>query len=176
MTMHGVSNHRGCHKRSGDQSRWDVILWRADKYCLGPSPERTSPEESDKLVAMRQPPAGSVLKPARPETAGDTPWDLTSRPTAFQPNERSWDFDGYESTSARNRTRRSPILSHETSPVLGASVAGMTIWVGQGQSHLSADILGITATSGQGGRLRPKGRLRQQPAGIFTTGCPNRRR
>jgi hypothetical protein len=52
----------------------------------------------------------------------------------------------------------------------------MTIWVGQGQSHLPADVLGITATSGQGGRLRPRSWLRQQPAEIFTTGGPSRRR
>jgi hypothetical protein len=39
-------------------------------------------------------------------------------------------------------------------------VVGMTIWVGQGQSHLPADVPGITATSGHGGRLQPKGQLR----------------
>jgi hypothetical protein len=29
-------------------------------------------------------------------------------------------------TSAKRRTRRSPMLAHETSPVSGASVVGMT--------------------------------------------------
>jgi hypothetical protein len=53
---------------------------------------------------------------------------------------------------------------------------GMTIWVGQGQSHLPADVPGITATSDQGGRLRPRSRLRQQPVDIFTTGGPSRQR
>jgi hypothetical protein len=43
----------------------------------------------------------------------------------------------------------------------------MTIWVSQGQSHLPANVPGITTTSGQTGRLRPKDRLRQQPAGIY---------
>jgi hypothetical protein len=57
------------------------------------------------------------------------------------------------------------MLTHETSPVSGASVMGMTIRVGQGQSHLSADVLGISTTLGQRGRLQPKGRLRQLPAG-----------
>jgi hypothetical protein len=52
------------------------------------------------------------------------------------------------------------MLSHETSLVSGVSVVGMTIWVGQEQSHLPADVPGITATSGQGDRLQPKGRLR----------------
>jgi hypothetical protein len=129
-----------------------------------------------RLTAMEQLPAGSVLEPARPETAGDTPRDLTSRLIAFQPDEKPWYFDGCELTSARNRIHRSPMLSHETSPVLGASVMGMTIWVGQGQSHLPADITGITATSGQGGRLRPRSQLRQQPADVFPTGGPSRRR
>jgi hypothetical protein len=55
-------------------------------------------------------------------------------------------------------------------------VVGMTTWVGQGQSHLPSDVLGITATSSQRGRLQPKGRLRQQPAGIFITGGPSRQR
>jgi hypothetical protein len=41
-------------------------------------------------------PAGSVLEPVRPETAGDIPRDLTSRPTTSRPNEQSWDFDGNE--------------------------------------------------------------------------------
>jgi hypothetical protein len=36
-SMRGVSNHRGCHKRSGDQSRWDVTLRRTDKWHLGSS-------------------------------------------------------------------------------------------------------------------------------------------
>jgi hypothetical protein len=50
-------------------------------------------------------PAGSVLEPIRPETAGDIPHDLTSRPTTSRPNEESWDFDGNKLTSARIRTR-----------------------------------------------------------------------
>jgi hypothetical protein len=128
------------------------------------------------LVAMKQPPAGSVLEPAHPETAGDTPRSLTSSSNTVQLEERSRDFDGCEPTLARNRTRRSPMLSHETSPVLGASVMGMTIGVGQGQSHLPADVSGITATSGQRGRLHPKGRLLAQPAGNFITRGPSRRR
>jgi hypothetical protein len=125
------------------------------------------------LVALRQPPAGSVLEPACPEMAGDTPWSSTSRLTTVQPEERSWDLDGHKLTSARNRTHRSPMLSHETLPVLGASVVGMTIWVGQGQSHLPADVPGITATPSRGGRLQLKGRQRQQTTSAFITGGPS---
>jgi hypothetical protein len=45
---------------------------------------------------------------------------------------------------------------------------GMTIRVGQGQSHLPVDVLGISTVFSQKGRLHLKGRLRQQPAGDFT--------
>jgi hypothetical protein len=127
--------------------------------------ENKSRGAGHQLAAMRQPPAGSVLEPAHPETVGDTPRDLTSKPTTSEPDEGSWDFDGRKLTSARNRTRRSPMLTHETSPVSGASVVGMTIWIGQGQSHLPTNVPGITATLGQRGRLQLKGLLSQQPAG-----------
>jgi hypothetical protein len=38
-------------------------------------------------------PAGSVSEPAHPETAGNAPQDLTSRPMAPEPDRESWDFD-----------------------------------------------------------------------------------
>jgi hypothetical protein len=56
------------------------------------------------------------------------------------------------------------MLTHETLPVSGASVVGMTIRVGQGQSHLPADVPGISTTLGQRDRLQLKGRLLAQPA------------
>jgi hypothetical protein len=43
-------------------------------------------------------------------------------------------------TSARKRTRRSPMLTHETSPVLGASVVGITNGACHGPSYLLAGI------------------------------------
>jgi hypothetical protein len=55
-------------------------------------------------------------------------------------------------------------------------VMGMTIRVGQGQSHLPADVPGISTTLGLRGRLRTKGRLYQQPADDSTAGSPSRRR
>jgi hypothetical protein len=144
---------------------------------VGPDFERLKFQGARRrLVATEQPRASSVLEPARPETVGRILRELTSGSTTFKPDERSWDFDGRKLTSARNRTRRSPMLSHGTSPVSGASVMGMTIWVGQGQNHLSADVPEIITTFGHGGRLQLKGRRRQQPAGIFTTGGPSRRR
>jgi hypothetical protein len=57
------------------------------------------------------------------------------------------------------------MLTHETSPVSGASVVGMTSGVCQGQRNLPAGIPGISTALRQEDRLRPKGRLRQQPAG-----------
>jgi hypothetical protein len=68
------------------------------------------------------------------------------------------------------------MLTHETSPVSGASVMGMTIRVGQGQSHLPADVTGICTVLRQEGRLRPKDQLRQQRAGDFTEESQSRRR
>jgi hypothetical protein len=120
-----------------------------------------------RLVAAEQPKAGSVLEPACPETADDTPRSLTPRPTTSEPGKESWDIDGSVSTSARNRTRRSPLLTHETSPVSGASVVGMTSRVGQGQSRLPADVPGISMALSQEDRLRPKDQLRQLPARDF---------
>jgi hypothetical protein len=105
-----------------------------------------------RLAAAEQPRAGSVLEPARPETADRVLQDLTIRATTSKSGEGSWDFDGCKSTSARDRTRQSPMLTHDTSLVSGASVVGMTIRVGQGQNHLPADVPGISTALGQRGR------------------------
>jgi hypothetical protein len=113
-------------------------------------------------------PARSVLEPVRPKTAGDILQDLTSGPTTSRPNEESWDFDGNKLTSARIRTRRSPLQNHETSPVSGASVMGMTYEACQGPSYLPAGVPGVSTALGWEDRLRSKGWLRQQPAGDST--------
>jgi hypothetical protein len=60
------------------------------------------------------------------------------------------------------------MLTHETSPVSGASVVGMTYGACQGPSYMPAGILGVSMMLGLEDRLRPKGRLRQQPAGDST--------
>ena len=60
------------------------------------------------------------------------------------------------------------MLAHETSPVSGASVVGMTYRVYQGPSNMPAGVPGVSTTSAREDRLRPKGRLRQQPAGDST--------
>jgi hypothetical protein len=61
-----------------------------------------------RLAAVKQPRAGSVLEPVRPETTGKVLQDLATRTTTSEPEERSWDFDGSEIALASNRTRRSP--------------------------------------------------------------------
>jgi hypothetical protein len=61
-----------------------------------------------RLAAVEQPKAGLVLEPVCPETASRALLDLTSRPATSKPDEKPRDFDGCESTLARNRTRRSP--------------------------------------------------------------------
>jgi hypothetical protein len=63
---------------------------------------RSSPRGSksqgagQRQTAAWRSPAGSVLELARPETAGNTPQDLASRPVAFESNKESWDFDEEE--------------------------------------------------------------------------------
>jgi hypothetical protein len=57
------------------------------------------------------------------------------------------------------------MLAHETSPVLGASVMGMTYGVHHGPSNMPAGVPGVPTASAREDRLRPRGRLRQQPAG-----------
>jgi hypothetical protein len=68
------------------------------------------------------------------------------------------------------------MLTHETSPVSGASVMEMTSRVGQGQSRLPADVSGISTALSQEDRLRPKDRLRQQSADDSTEESQSRRR
>jgi hypothetical protein len=56
------------------------------------------------------------------------------------------------------------------------SVVGMTSRVGQGQSHLPADVPGISTVPSQEDRLRPEDRLRRHPAGDSTEESQSRRR
>jgi hypothetical protein len=67
-------------------------------------------------------------------------------------------------TSARRGTRRSPMIAHETSPVLGASVMGMTYGAHHRLGNMLASVLEVPTASAREDRLRPKGRLHQQPA------------
>jgi hypothetical protein len=62
------------------------------------------------------------------------------------------------------------MLTHETSPISGASVMGMTNGACHGLSYLSACIPGVSTALGREDRLHPKGRLRQQLAGGSTEG------
>jgi hypothetical protein len=71
-------------------------------------------------------------------------------------------------TLVRKRTRRSPMQTHKTSPVSGASVVEMTYGACQGPCYLPAGVPGITMALGREDQLRPKGRQRQQPAGDST--------
>jgi hypothetical protein len=58
--------------------------------------------------------------------------------------------------------------THETSPVSGASVVGMTYGACEGPSNMPTGIPGVSMASAREERLRPKGRLHQQPAGDST--------
>jgi hypothetical protein len=60
------------------------------------------------------------------------------------------------------------MLAHETSPVSGASIVGMTYGAHHGPSNMLADVPGVPAALTREDRLRPKGWLRQQLAGDST--------
>jgi hypothetical protein len=62
------------------------------------------------------------------------------------------------------------MLAHETSPVSGVSVMGMTYGVHHGPGNMLAGVPGDPAASAREDRLRSKGRLRQRPAGDSTEG------
>jgi hypothetical protein len=67
------------------RGRLDVTRWRADKWCLGLAPEGSKSQEAGQWqTAAWRSPAGSVSELAHPETAEDTPQDLTSRPIASE--------------------------------------------------------------------------------------------
>jgi hypothetical protein len=91
----------------------------------------------------------------------------------FEPNSLS---AGRESLGLRRMrmnfgekgTRQSPMLFHETLPILGASVMGMTTWVGQRQSGLPARVLVTRVTTGQRDRISVKGRLYKQLARVLS--------
>jgi hypothetical protein len=57
------------------------------------------------------------------------------------------------------------MLAHETSPVSGASVVGMTYGGCHVPSYLPAGVPGVSTAQRQEDRLRLEGRLCQQPAG-----------
>jgi hypothetical protein len=60
------------------------------------------------------------------------------------------------------------MLAHETLPVSGASVMGITYRVHHGPSIMPAHIPGVPTALAREDRLHPKGRLRQQPTGNST--------
>jgi hypothetical protein len=56
------------------------------------------------------------------------------------------------------------MIAHDTLPVSGASVMGMTNGAHHGPSNMPASIPGVPTASTREDRLRPKGWLRQQLA------------
>jgi hypothetical protein len=61
----------------------------------GPRGSKSQGARPRRMAAWRSP-AGSVSEPARPETAGNTPRDLTSRTTTSGPDREFWGFNGNE--------------------------------------------------------------------------------
>jgi hypothetical protein len=139
-------NHYGNRRVKVTRLDTAALRWlrRRDRARSGTS----SKGAAYRLVTARRLLAGSDLEPARLEMAGGVPRDLASKPATSRPDKESWDFDGNELTSARTRTRQSPMLTHETSPVLGASVMGMTYGACQGPSNLPAGVPGVSTVPG----------------------------
>jgi hypothetical protein len=55
-----------------------------------------------------QPPAGSHLEPARPETVRRTLRNVTSRTRATEPGQKSWDFDESKQDFGKERNPPKP--------------------------------------------------------------------
>jgi hypothetical protein len=104
-------------------------------------------------AATRQLPAGPVLESVRPEMVDDTPRDLTSRAATSRSDEESWDFDGIEQDFGEEKNPPKPHATHETSPVSGASVVGMTSGVCQGRCCLPAGVPGVSTVLGKEDRI-----------------------
>jgi hypothetical protein len=131
-----------------------MTMWRVDKWHLGPGPEGAGPKETDtrgrqcnnrqpnqpwSRHAPRQPVA---LREAKPQDR-QSPSRMRNPGTSTETSK----------TSVRKGTRESPMQTHETSPVLGASVMGMTSGVCQGQRCPPAGVPGISTVLGKEDRL-----------------------
>jgi hypothetical protein len=116
-------------------------------------------------AAAWRPPTESAPEPASPETVGNIPMGLTWRPMTRGHTKNPGTSMETDKTSVRRRTCRSPMLAHGTSPISGASVVGMTYGACHVPSYLPAGVPGVSTAGRQEDRLRPEGRLCQQPAG-----------
>jgi hypothetical protein len=96
------------------------------------------------LATARRPPAELNPEPACLETVGGAPRDSASNQQLLDQTENPGTSMETSKTSARRRTYRSPMLTHETSPVSGASVVGMTNGACHGPSYMSAGIPGVS--------------------------------
>jgi hypothetical protein len=110
-----------------------------------PRGSKSQGAEQRRTTAGRSP-AGSVFEPAHPETAGNTPQDLTSRIRATGLDGGSRDFSGNKQDFGKERNLPKPHAAHETSPVLGAIVVEMTNGACHGPSYLPAGVPGISMT------------------------------
>jgi hypothetical protein len=99
--------------------------WRAVPAAAWEQDPRRRKFPRERAPARGRPP-GRILEPARPETAGRTPQDLNSIIGSTKTDQNPETLTRASKTLARRGTRRSPMLAHETSPVSGASVVGMT--------------------------------------------------
>jgi hypothetical protein len=103
----------------------DIGHWRTASAAAGKQDPRRCKFQGDGTPAR-----GRQLGCARSQNASRRPeesrmtWPRNQRPP--DPMKNPGTLTEMSKTSVRRRTRRSPMLTHETSPVLGASVVGMT--------------------------------------------------
>jgi hypothetical protein len=129
-----------------------------------------SPKEAARQLASRREPVswiGPGAGMSRDGRRGHAWFSFeTSKPP--DPVENPGTSTKTSKSSARRGTHRSPMLAHETSPVLGASVVGMTYGRCHVPSYLPAGVPGVSTARRQEDRLHLEGRLCQQPAGNST--------
>jgi hypothetical protein len=129
-----------------------------------------SPKEAARRLASRREPVswiGPGAGTSRDGRRGHAWFSFeTSKP--LDPVENPGTSTKTSKSSARRGTRRSPMLAHETSPVLGAIVVGMTYGGCHVPSYLPAGVPGVSTARRQEDRLHLEGQLCQQPAGDST--------
>jgi hypothetical protein len=135
-------NHYG--RRRVKVTRRDTAALRRPQRGIKTRSGASSQGAAHRLAAARRPPAGLDLEPARLETAGGVPRYSASNQQLPDQTMNPGTSTETSETSARRRTHRSPMLAHETSPVSGASVMGMTNGACHGPSYMPASVPGVS--------------------------------
>jgi hypothetical protein len=135
-------NHYG--GRTVQMTRQDTRALRRPQRGIKTQKGTSSEWTAHRLATTEQSPAGLDLEPARLKMAGRVSRNLTLKPTISGPDRESRDFDGNKQDFGEERNPPKPHATHETSPVLGAGVVGMTNRACHRPSYLPAGVPGIS--------------------------------